>query len=511
MSTHDIKMFSFAEIAHNTNCSVRLIDERLLVAVDLIVTGTGKNRDDSARVLRDLREDVFPESNYQIVSLPGKGNGKIKTVDFKNAITLIMIMPGRMANDFRQGFARIIERFMAGDRSLILEIHANASSSNPLAQMARASLASAGSSAAPFHKSIEGPAQMAGVSLGPSLFDFRSVPGLSGGAPSAPVMGAAFQSMPLSTNDPRKAALDARTKELNQRKAELDARAKELNKRKAALDARNMALNCKEADLDGRATALNLKTETLKSKEAELDARDAQFIRRSTELHEKEAELSNINAGMLIRGLEQESIKSQQDARNDGLDERETDLDRREDEVEKRWSAVIKREAELDKRDAQITERQDTLLRALNAESDKNHAALETKRAELDARAAEADQRKAELDARIAEADQRKAKLDARAAEADKRKAELDARAAEADQRKAELDARIAEADALPHDKLEVVVAEEVQPGRKRQREVDFSLVTQMGVELEKILAMNLDAETKQELKQRLYDMLRAE
>ena len=54
-------------------------------------------------------------------------------------------------------------------------------------------------------------------------------------------------------------------------------------------------------------------------------------------------------------------------------------------------------------------------------------------------------------------------------------------------------------------------MAEEVQPGRKRQREVDFSLVTQMGVELEKILAMNLDAETKQELKQRLYDMLRAE
>ena len=481
MSTHDIKMISFAEIADNTNSSVRLINERLLVAVDLIVTGTGKNREDSSRVLRDLREDVFPNSNYQIVSLPGKGNGKIKTVDFKNAITLIMIMPGRMANDFRQGFARIIERFMAGDRSLILEIHANASSSNPLAQMARASLASAGSSAAPFHKSIEGPsggapAQMAGVSLGPSLFDFRSVPGLSGGAPSAPVMGAAFQSMPLSTNDPRKAALDARTKELNQRKAELDARAKELNQRKAALDARNMALNCKEADLDGRATALNLKTETLKSKEAELDARDAQFIRRSTELHEKEAELSNINAGMLIRGLEQESIKTQQDARKDGLDERETDLDRREDEVETRWSAVIKREAELDKRDAQITERQDTLLRALNAESDKNHAALEIKRAELDARAAELDKIKAEADARAAELDKIKA-----------------------------------EADAVPHDKLEVVVAEEVQPGRKRQREVDFSLVTQMGVELEKILAMNLDAETKQELKQRLYDMLRAE
>jgi chromosome segregation ATPase len=273
----------------------------------------------------------------------------------------------------------------------------------------------------------------------------------------------------IKAYDGVKVELDARAKELDQRKEKLDARSKENDQRKAALNGRAMALNCKQAELDGRDKASNLKHEKLKRKEVEHDALEAQFFRRSTDLHEKEAELSNINAGMLIRGLEQESIKTQQDARKDGLDERETDLDRREDEVETRWSAVIRREAELDKREAQITERQATLLRALNAESDKNHAALETKRAELDARAAELDTRAAELGSGGLE----KVKIE--------------------------------------HADDGVVVAEEVPSGRKRLREVDFSQVEQATEQLKRIYGGELDDQTKQELKQLVLNMLRVD
>ena len=48
-----------------------------------------------------------------------------------------MVLPGQTAMAVRQQFARIIRQYMAGERTLIAEINANAESSSPLAQMAR--------------------------------------------------------------------------------------------------------------------------------------------------------------------------------------------------------------------------------------------------------------------------------------------------------------------------------------------------------------------------------------
>jgi hypothetical protein len=51
------------------------------------------------------------------------------------------VLPGKIAKETRSRFASIIERYMAGDRSLVKEVEANAQSDAPIAQMARASLA----------------------------------------------------------------------------------------------------------------------------------------------------------------------------------------------------------------------------------------------------------------------------------------------------------------------------------------------------------------------------------
>jgi hypothetical protein len=53
-----------------------------------------------------------------------------------------MVFPGKIAKDIRFLFCDVIRRFLGGDRSLISEIEANAESASPIAQLARASLAS---------------------------------------------------------------------------------------------------------------------------------------------------------------------------------------------------------------------------------------------------------------------------------------------------------------------------------------------------------------------------------
>jgi hypothetical protein len=61
-----------------------------------------------------------------------------KLLTFQDAIEFVMVLPGQTAMAVRQQFARIIRQYMAGERSLIAEINANAESNAPLAQLARA-------------------------------------------------------------------------------------------------------------------------------------------------------------------------------------------------------------------------------------------------------------------------------------------------------------------------------------------------------------------------------------
>jgi hypothetical protein len=134
------KYFSFAEIVKGRDASVRVTEDMMFWVVDLAMVVTGKDRDEAGMAIRRTPEEVFPSIKLIERSMPGKGNGRTKLVSFKDAIELVMVLPGKIARETRAQFAGIIQRYMAGDESLIAEIQSNAESSAPIAELARASL-----------------------------------------------------------------------------------------------------------------------------------------------------------------------------------------------------------------------------------------------------------------------------------------------------------------------------------------------------------------------------------
>lgn len=92
----------------------------------------------AAKTLRELHEDVFGSDKFEIKQIE-KGH-PTKLLVFPRAIELVMVLPGKLAKEVRQQFATVIQRYMAGDLTLVEEIQANAQSTAPVAQMARESL-----------------------------------------------------------------------------------------------------------------------------------------------------------------------------------------------------------------------------------------------------------------------------------------------------------------------------------------------------------------------------------
>lgn len=58
------KFISFEDIVQGRDSTVRVTDDGLIYAVDLVMAVSGQNRDDSAKVLRRIGDDVFVASNY---------------------------------------------------------------------------------------------------------------------------------------------------------------------------------------------------------------------------------------------------------------------------------------------------------------------------------------------------------------------------------------------------------------------------------------------------------------
>lgn len=133
------KFFSFSEIVKGRDSSVRVTDDGLLYAVDLTMVMTGLARDQAGLALRRSSEK-FQSIKMIERQLSSHGGHRTKLVSFDDAIELVMVLPGKVAKETRCGFRDIIKRYLAGDMSLISEINANASSSSPIAQLARASL-----------------------------------------------------------------------------------------------------------------------------------------------------------------------------------------------------------------------------------------------------------------------------------------------------------------------------------------------------------------------------------
>ena len=132
---------SFAEIIHGRASSVRVTDDGLIYAVDLVMAVTGKERDYSGQVLRTLSDDIFQSRKFIDRQLSNRGGYKTKLLNLQDAIQLVMVLPGGMAKTIRAQIGDVMTKFFAGDESLVGQIRANAQSDAPIAQMARASLA----------------------------------------------------------------------------------------------------------------------------------------------------------------------------------------------------------------------------------------------------------------------------------------------------------------------------------------------------------------------------------
>jgi len=66
------KMISFNEIIGGADSSVRVTEDGLLYAVDLVMVITAKNKNDSARVIKDLTNDIFQQVMYYLLIAPIK-------------------------------------------------------------------------------------------------------------------------------------------------------------------------------------------------------------------------------------------------------------------------------------------------------------------------------------------------------------------------------------------------------------------------------------------------------
>ena len=137
-----VQAITFEEIIKGRAATVRVTDDGMIFAVDLVMAITGKNRNDAGAVLRGLSDDIFSSAKFAERKIPGKGNAKTKLISLPNAIQLVMVLPGKFAKELRSQFADVLTRYMAGDKSLICEIEANEESDSPVAVLARASLES---------------------------------------------------------------------------------------------------------------------------------------------------------------------------------------------------------------------------------------------------------------------------------------------------------------------------------------------------------------------------------
>jgi FtsZ-binding cell division protein ZapB len=139
-TSESVRALSFSEAVTGREAAVRLTHDGLLYAVDLAMVMTGKDRNQAGQVIRDLDPRLFLPEKFIQRQISSRGGPKTKLVNFNDAIKLIMVLPGNTAKQTRAQFASIIQRYMAGDQSLVTEVQANKASSSIINQLAKESL-----------------------------------------------------------------------------------------------------------------------------------------------------------------------------------------------------------------------------------------------------------------------------------------------------------------------------------------------------------------------------------
>jgi len=110
----------------------------------MIMNLCGVNNKVASQVWERLSTEIKNELSSFCVNFqfPGRGQSEQPVITFPGAIKLLMFLPGEKAKMHRSTMVAILTRYFAGDPSLLREVEANAVSESPVAQMARASLAS---------------------------------------------------------------------------------------------------------------------------------------------------------------------------------------------------------------------------------------------------------------------------------------------------------------------------------------------------------------------------------
>ena len=137
-----MSVLSFEEIIQGRDSSVRVTDDSLLYAVDLVMAMTGHTRDNAGKTLRRLDPAKFHPDKLSERQISSRGGPMTKLVTFENALLLVMILPGETAKEVRIQFRDIIQRYLSGDKTLKDEIDVNAASNTPIALLARGNMSS---------------------------------------------------------------------------------------------------------------------------------------------------------------------------------------------------------------------------------------------------------------------------------------------------------------------------------------------------------------------------------
>ena len=119
-----MSVISFSKLVSGSR-GVRVTNDRLVWAVQLTEVVTGKDNDVAGCTLRTLKPDIFDHSKFIHRHLAENRGKKTRLLSIHDAIELTLVLPGRMAKQFRVAICDILTRFLEGDMSLVQEIQHN--------------------------------------------------------------------------------------------------------------------------------------------------------------------------------------------------------------------------------------------------------------------------------------------------------------------------------------------------------------------------------------------------
>ena len=125
----------FDEIVNGASVRCTMIqDVQHLSIRDFIMHMCDKDCNHAAEIWRNLPDYYKTEVNDFILNFkfPGRGQSEQPVITFPGAIKLAMFLPGETAKKHRGRMAKILQRYYAGDMSLLDDVLKNSMSENPL-------------------------------------------------------------------------------------------------------------------------------------------------------------------------------------------------------------------------------------------------------------------------------------------------------------------------------------------------------------------------------------------